>query len=180
MPKPQAYISFANQLNEFCGKMVAWLIVAMILVTIALVSSHFLFNSSSRMVEESVIYMFAIVFMVGVSYTLKHNNHVRVDIFYNKMSSRQRAFVDLGGTLLFLVPFCLVVFWLSLTPVINSWNILEGAKDSGGIPALFILKSFLLIMPSLLLIQGIATILLSLQTLTSKKPQQADNQQELG
>ncbi len=176
MPKPQAYISFANNLNDFFGKMVAWLVLAMILMTIILVSVHFLFNSSSRMAEESVIYMFAILFMVGVSYTLKHNNHVRVDIFYNKMSPRQRAFVDLGGTLLFLIPFCLVMFWLSLTPVINSWSLLEGAKDSGGIPALFILKSFLLIMPTLLLIQGVATILVSLQTLTSRH--HPDNQRE--
>ncbi len=163
--KTQSFISFANKLNDFCGRTVSWLIVAMILVTIILISAQFLFNSNSRIVEESLIYMFGMVFMVGVAYTLRHNNHVRVDIFYSKKSTRSRAWVDLAGTLLFLVPFCIVVFWLSLGPVIKSWSILEGAKDSGGIPAIFILKSFLLVMPILILIQGIANALSCIQTL---------------
>lgn len=175
MPKStsrsRAFISFANNLNDFCGRMVAWLVVAMILVTITLVSTEFFFNSSSRKAADSILYMFGILFMVGVAYTLKHNNHVRVDIFYSKMSVRKRAWVDLIGTLIFLIPFCIVVFWVSLSPVIKSWSILEGAIDNG-IPATFILKSFLLVMPVLILIQGIANVLVCFQTLSSDIPQE--------
>jgi len=169
--KFQAYISFANNLSDFCGRIVAWLVVAMILMTIALVTTQFFFNSSSNMAEESVIYMFGILFMIGVSYTLRHDNHVRVDIFYSKMSVRNRAWVDLIGTLIFLVPFCIVVFWKSLRPVIKSWGILEGALDNG-IPAIFLLKSFLLVMPVLVLIQGFAIALVCVQTIRSNEQQE--------
>ena len=152
------YVLFANRLNDFCGRMVAWLVVVMILVTISQIILN-IFHDGSRQAQDLIVYMFGILFLVGVSYTLRHDNHVRVDIFYNKMSPCGRAWVDLLGTLLFLLPFCIVLFWVSLPYVSSSWAVLEGSRQGGGIPAVFILKSFLLLMPVLLLIQGIANAL---------------------
>lgn len=159
--RSQRYISFANNLSDLSGRLVSWLTVAMILITITLVGAHYFFNANSRIAQDAVLYMFGILFMVGVAYTLRHDNHVRVDIFYSKMSAHKRAWVDFLGTIIFLIPFCLVVFWLSLPLVLKSWAIAEGSKDAG-IPALFILKSFVLVMPVLLVLQGIANALQAL------------------
>jgi len=172
--RSQRYISFANNLSDLCGRAVSWLAVAMILITIVLVGAHYFFNANSRIAQDAVLYMFGILFMVGVAYTLRHDNHVRVDIFYSKMSAHKRAWVDLGGTILFLIPFCIVVFWLSLPLVIKSWAIAEGSKDAG-IPALFILKSFVLVMPILLVLQAVANALKALDIIRHGSADEEDH-----
>ena len=172
----KSYISFANKLNDFCGKSFAWLTLAMVLITISIVLSKFFFNTSSIQIEESVTYMFGMMFMVGVAYTLRHDNHVRVDIFYSKMSKRSKAWVDIFGTVVFLLPFCLFVLWFSFGPVIDSWGV-EGAKDTGGIPAIYVLRAFLLVMPVLLAIQGLANILTNLETIKHEDTKQQETNQ---
>jgi TRAP-type mannitol/chloroaromatic compound transport system permease small subunit len=114
--------------------------------------------------------MHAVVFMVGAAYTLQQDDHVRVDIFYRDMSRRRRAWVDLLGTLLFLLPLCAFLGYKSWDFVAASWQVAESSREPGGMPYPFVplLKSVLLVMPLLLSVQGAALLIRSLQIIRGR------------
>lgn len=128
----------------------------MVLVTCIIVVLRYVLSTGSIALQESLAYLHAIVFMLGMGYTLKQDGHVRVDIFYRNFSPRSQACINLLGSLLFLLPVCLAIFILSLDYVGNSWAIRERSSENSGLPWVYLLKSLLLIMPALLLLQGVA------------------------
>jgi TRAP-type mannitol/chloroaromatic compound transport system permease small subunit len=143
-------------LNERVGRAVAWLALAMVLVTFAIVLLRYLFNLGWVAMQETVVYMHAALFMFGAAYTLKHDGHVRVDIFYRRLGPRGQALVDLAGTLLLLIPFCLFIAWVSWDYVAAAWALKEGSREAGGLPAVYLLKAAIPAMALLLLVQGVA------------------------
>jgi len=120
--------------------------------------------------QESVLYLHATVFMLGAAYTLKHDQHVRVDLFYRRIGPRGRAWVDLAGTLLLLVPVCLFILDSSWDYVREAWAIREASPEAGGLPGVYLLKSLIPAMAVLLLIQGVAMALRAGLRLCSKDP----------
>ena len=102
-------------------------------------------------------YLFSLVFLLGGAYTLLRDAHVRVDVLYGRLSRRARALVDLAGTVLLLVPFTALVLWLSWPAVRNSWSVLEGSPDPGGLPR-YPIRSMILVGFALLLAQGLARL----------------------
>ena len=154
----KAIVTIINHLNETCGRAVSWLTLVMVLVTFAVVVMRYLFNSGSIAMQESITYMHALVFMLGAAFTLKREGHVRVDIFYRKFGVRARAWVDLLGTLLFLFPVFAFLLWISWDYVSFSWSLQESSQEAGGLPFLYLLKSVILIMPVLMLLQGVAIV----------------------
>ena len=141
----------------------------MVLVTFLVVVMRYVFDAGFIWLQESVVWMHAAVFMLGAAYTLKHQGHVRVDIFYQKMGPRSRAWVDLLGTLLLLFPVCGFIFWVGWEYVLNSWDVLEGSREAGGLPGVFLLKSLILLLPLTLGLQGIATMLRSILLLRNQR-----------
>jgi TRAP-type mannitol/chloroaromatic compound transport system permease small subunit len=141
------------------GEWAAWLALGMVLVTFAVVVLRYAFDIGSIALQESVTYMHAVLFMLGIAYTLEHNGHVRVDILYAGLSRRGRARVDLLGTLLLLIPVCVLIIWLGWAYVAESWRVREASRETGGLPAVYLLKSLILIMPILLLAQGLSSAL---------------------
>ena len=127
-------ITVIDTLNEWIGKSVAWLTLAMVLVTFIVVILRYAFNLGWIALQESVNYMYAVLFMLGIGYTLKHDAHVRVDIFYQRLSPAHRAWVDLIGTLLLLLPVTLFILWSSWSYVSASWAITEPSSQTGGLP----------------------------------------------
>ncbi|NIR25762.1 MAG: TRAP transporter small permease subunit, partial [Gammaproteobacteria bacterium] len=113
----------------------------MVLVTFAVVLLRYLFNTGWIAMQESITYMHALVFMLGAAYTLRHDGHVRVDIFYQKFSPRTRAWVDLLGTLLLLLPVTLFIAWVSWEYVSTAWALKEGSRETGGLPGVYLLKT---------------------------------------
>lgn len=158
-------------ISEYTGRAIAWLTVAMVLVTFAIVVLRYLFNTGWIAMQESVTYMHALVFMLGAAYTLKHDEHVRVDIFYQRMGPRGRALVDLCGTLFLLLPVCGYIAWESWDYVADSWSLLEGSREAGGLPGVFLLKSVIPLMAALLILQGIAMAIRALLTLLEEEPE---------
>jgi len=158
-----------QKLNLLVGNVVAWLTVAMVLVVSVIVIDRYWFASGSIRVQESVSFMHAAVFMLAAAWTLARGGHVRVDIFYSSMSPRGKAIVDITGTLLLLVPFCLFLIWTSWDYVATSWAIGESSLETGGLPFPFpaIMKSFIPLSAGLLLLQGIVMILFAIATLIS-------------
>lgn len=154
-----------DQLSEWTGRAIAWLTLGMVLVTFAVVLLRYLFNIGWIAMQESITYMHALVFMLGAAYTLRHDGHVRVDIFYQKFGARGRAWVDLFGTLGLLLPFTVFIAWISWEYVATAWELKEGSREAGGLPWVYLLKSAIPLMAVLMLLQGVSLALRSVLVL---------------
>lgn len=148
-----------DTVNRAVGSAVRWLALVMVLVQFGIVLARYVYGVSSIAVNESVLYMHATLFMLGAGYTLLVDGHVRVDIFYARLSEKAQSRIDLFGHVFFLVPAMLTVLYWSWPSIRNSWSILEGPISVGGIPASFLLKSLIPAFCVLLLIQSLACIL---------------------
>ena len=162
--------SLLDRISSVTGKITAWLTLFMVLVTFIVVIMRYVFDAGLIWVQESVVWMHALVFMLGAAYTLQAEEHVRVDIFYRTMSERRRAWIDLVGVIVFLMPLCAFLAWASFDFVTQSWRIGESSRESGGLPYPFIplLKSVLLAMPVAVALQGASLCLKSVRTLRGR------------
>lgn len=156
---------FADAIERFidwCGRAVSWLTLFMVIVTFIVVVLRYLFDTGWIAVQESISYMHAAVFLVGAAYTLQQDAHVRVDIFYSRFGEQARAWVNLCGALFMLMPFMFFIGWMSWEYVLDSWDVLEGSREAGGLPGVFLLKSLILVMAALLMLQATAQVLRNL------------------
>jgi TRAP-type mannitol/chloroaromatic compound transport system permease small subunit len=158
----QSFVNLVDRLNDWIGRAAAWLVLAMVLLgafnAVARYAGRWAgFNLSSNAYLELQWYLFSLVFLLGAAHTLRRDAHVRVDVLYGRLAPRTQVWIDVVGTLVFLVPFCLFVLWLSWPMVRNSWQVLEVSSDPGGLPR-YPIKSVILVAFVLLLLQGIAEI----------------------
>ena len=156
-----------DKISSATGKVAAWLTLFMVIVTFVVVVMRYVFDAGLIWLQESVIWMHAVVFMMGAAYTLQQEDHVRVDVFYRAMGARRRAWVDLLGVIFFLLPLCAFLGWKSFDFVAASWSLHESSRESGGLPypLIPVLKTVLLLMPIGVALQGSSLLLRSLKTL---------------
>ncbi len=159
-------ISLVDQFTEFTGRIVAWLTFVMVILTFTIVVLRYGFNMGWVAMQESVLYMHGMVFMLGAAYTLKADGHVRIDIFYQKYTEKQKALVDLLGTLFLLFPVCIFVCMISYDYIAQSWRILEKSPEAGGLPYVYLSKSLIIMMATTMIIQGVAELLRNFMRLT--------------
>jgi len=159
--------SMLDRFSDWTGRTVSWLSLALVLVTFLVVLLRYVFNIGAITLQELLLYFHSLIFMLGAAYTLKNDQHVRVDIFYRPASPRHRAWVDLLGVVFLLWPSCGFIFYISWEYVASSWRIFEGSREAGGIDAVFLLKSLILLMPLMLILQGLALALRSFACLKS-------------
>ena len=145
----------ADAIIEISGRVVSWFTLGMVVITCAVVILRYVFDTGAIALQESVTYMHSLVFMVGLSYALKHDGHVRVDLLFARRSERARMKINLIGHLSFLLPVCLVIAVESFDYVTRSWLIFEGSPEVGGIPAVYLLKTLIPLSALLLLAQAI-------------------------
>jgi TRAP-type mannitol/chloroaromatic compound transport system permease small subunit len=150
------FLDAIDSINEKIGKIVSWLTMVMVLVVCYDVFTRYLLRSSKVAVQEMEWHLFAIIFLIGAAYTLKHDKHVRVDVIYVHFSEKIRAWIDLIGILIFLIPFSLLILWTSKDFVINSFLVKETSPDPGGLPARYLLKACIPLGFFLVLIQSIS------------------------
>lgn len=158
----QRLIRTIDRFAELTGISVAWLTIVMMAVTCIVVIARYLFDLGSIALQETVVYLHGIVFMLGIAYTLKNGGHVRVDILYQRFSTRVRAMIDLFGTVAFLLPVAGFIFWSSLDYVSFSWSLRESSPEPGGLPAVYLLKTLIPLMAATLILQGLGEILRNL------------------
>lgn len=170
-------LAWLDRASEWLGRSLSWLVLAMMLIQFLIVVLRYAFNFNSIPMQESVMYMHAVVFMLAAAWTLKHDGHVRVDIFYRAMTPKRKALVDLCGTLFLLLPVMVFVILSSTGYVAKSWRILEGSPDSGGIPGVFLLKTLIPLFAGLMLLQGLVEASRHLLVLTGRMapPENDDN-----
>jgi len=169
-----------DRLNDRVGSAIQWLALVMVVVgafnALARYAGRFTSVSlSSNAYIELQWYLFSLIFLMGAAYGLNHDYHVRVDVLYERWGRRARAWVDLIGSVLFLVPFAALMLWVSWGPVARSWGILETSPDPGGLPR-YPIKTVILVSFFLLLLQGISQIVKNAATLAEPRggPSEAD------
>lgn len=163
-------MKFAKLIDRFniqIGRATAWLTLVMVLVTFFIVALRYVFDTGWIWLQESVNWMHAAVFMLASAYTLARDEHVRVDIFYRAFSPRRKAIIDAIGILLLLLPVSVYLVWSSWDYVAASWAIRESSREAGGLvfPLVPLLKSFIPIMATMLLLQGIGMLCRALTTI---------------
>lgn len=161
MPLLRAIVNFIDAFTDYSGRILAWLCLAMAALTALIVLLRYGFNIGSIAAQEAVIYMHGALFMLGAAYTLKEGGHVRVDIFYQRFSTRTQAWINSLGGIVFLLPLCVFILGISWSYVTESWAIRESSPEAGGIPAVFLLKSLVPLMAINLFCQGLAEVLRS-------------------
>ena len=149
---------------DWSGRTVSWLSLFLVLITFIVVVLRYVFDSGSIALQEASTYLHACIFLIGMAYTMQQDAHVRVDIFYNRFSLQTKAWVDLCGALFLLLPFMLFISWISWDYIVDSWSVLEGSREAGGLPGVFILKSLILVMTSLLSLQALIQVARNIQT----------------
>ena len=169
-----------DQLSEAVGIIIAWFTLFMVIGTLIVVLLRYGFDVGWIWMQESITWMHAAVFMLGASYTLKWDEHVRVDIFYRQMSEIQAAWVNLLGTIFFLVPLSIFLILSSWDYVVASWEIHEASREAGGLtyPFVSILKSFIPITALLILLQGMAGLIDNVFKITGKAASRVESQSQ--
>jgi TRAP-type mannitol/chloroaromatic compound transport system permease small subunit len=145
-----------DRLNAIIGRAVSWLALVIVVGQFALVVARYWFGLGSIWLTEAVIYAHAALFLGAAAWTLRIGGHVRVDIFYADASPRTKAVIDLAGAALLLLPFMLVLIWLSVPYAARSWAVLERSQEASGLPLVFLLKTFIPVFAVLMALQGVA------------------------
>ena len=161
-----------SSINEFIGKTVAWLTTCLVVFMCFDVVRRYLFNETAVWITEMEWHLFALIFLLSAGYALKHDKHVRVDLFYANFSPKRKAWINLFGTIAFLIPWCLIIITSSYNYAHNSFMINESSPDPGGLPARYLIKFSITLGFILLLLQAIALLLESVSTIIGKEDKQ--------
>ncbi len=170
--------SLIDRMNEYIGRWVYWLTLAMVIIgaynALARYFDRFSgWSLSSNTYIELQWYLFSIVFLLGAAYTLMHDSHVRVDVFYGRLSTRGKAWINLLGTILFLFPFCTLMLVMSWPSVMNSWAVMEISPDPGGLPR-YPIKTIIPLAFVLLILQGVSMTIKQIEVIRNS-PEKAAN-----
>lgn len=150
---------FIHWLNERVGRAASWLTTLLMLLVCFDVVVRYLFSETQAWIMELEWHLFGLIFLLGAGYAFRHDRHVRVDLFYAKFSQRDQAWVNLIGGVLFLLPWTLVLVFVSFEYANISFRIGEGSPDPGGLPARYVIKYAITVGLSLLMLQGLASII---------------------
>jgi TRAP-type mannitol/chloroaromatic compound transport system permease small subunit len=142
--------------HEQWGNGVSWLMFGMVAVVFGDVIFRYLFNRSWVFIQELEWHLFGVVYLLAAGYTMLHDEHVRVDIWYAKQSPRKQAWVDFILLFVMFFPSCILIVYTTWPFLKNSFAVNEGSPDPGGIPARWVLKSVIIIGFLLLILQGIS------------------------
>lgn len=173
-----------DRVNDLIGRFAYWLCLAMVLVaafnSIVRYGGNFLgVNWSSNAYLEAQWYLFSVVFLLGAAYTLRHDGHVRVDVIFARLSPEKKAWIDLVGTVLFLIPFCVVMIWVSIPGVEHSWEVMEISPDPGGLPR-YPIKTLLPVAFALLILQAVSMIIRNVAVIRGIPVEPEPSRKEVG
>ena len=174
MSFPERFCYWVDALNDWVGRLVSWVTALVVVVVFVDVVMRYAFNTSFVFTQEAEWHLFAFIFLIGAGYTLLHDGHVRVDIIYQRLGIKGRAWINLCGVILFLIPGCLMVITTSWKFAANSFAMLEGSPDPGGIPLRFILKGCIPLGFTLLLLLGFSLAIHSVMQILGVEKEKED------
>ena len=157
-----------DRLSDGIGHWVAWLTLFMVVLQFSLVVARYLFGMSEIKLDETLLYAHGCLFLFATGFTLRHNGHVRVDLFYREASARAKAVVNLVGTVCLLMPLCALTFWAGLPFVEAAWQSMEGSQETSGLPFLYLYKSTILVFAVILSLQAVSEALKAMLALSGQ------------
>ncbi len=176
---------WVDRLNDEIGAAIPWLVLVMVLIgAISAVVRRFSRELGLALnltpAIEAQWYLFSVIFLMGAAYGLNHDVHVRVDVMYERLSAKARAWIDLVGTVIFLLPFSVLMLWVSFPAVRNSWQVREGSPDPGGLPR-YPIKALILVSFALLLLQGLSQLVKQIDVIrgVEDEPEPAEPEPEV-
>ena len=164
----RTYINCTNKLITTTGYLVSWLTTILVLVVCYDVFCRYFMNRSIVAIQELEWHLFALIFLLGAASTLQADKHVRVDVLYTQLSEKNKAWINLIGSVIWLIPFAVIVIWTSSKFVMNSFLIRETSPDPGGLQAWYLIKAAIPIGFCLLLLQGVSLCFQSILHLLGK------------
>lgn len=164
----QALVAIIDAINRRIGRVVSWSILVIVLLQFAVVIMRYVFGAGSVWVQETITYVYATSFMATAGYALLRDGHVRVDVFYREASKRTKAVIDIVGTIVFLWPVTGLLLWVASPYVARSIAILEGSRETSGLPFVYLLKAEILLFAGLFALQGLALLLRSTLVLAGR------------
>ncbi len=165
-----------DSFSDRFGKVVSWLALAMVLIQTIIVVQRYVFGVGWIWLQESIMYMYGLMFLLAAGYTLLHDGHVRVDIFYREAAERTKAWVNFVGTYLLLFPVMVVILDLAYPYFEMSWRVKESSPETSGIPAIYVLKFAILLFASLMLLQAYSLVIRSAHILIGEATSEAPPQ----
>lgn len=165
----QSEKSFVERSVVSIGNIVRWSVLALVIITVVDVFLRYFLKAGNIALQELEWHLFAVLFLFGSASTLASDQHVRVDVLYSRFSQRGKTLINVFGSLFFLLPFCLVVVWASSGFVMQSFEVMEGSADPGGLPFRFLAKAMIPIGFSLLIVMSLAQVVAQLKTLFANK-----------
>ena len=148
-----------DKLTDNIANGLLYILIALILLVFSTVFFRYVFNMSYIIIQEIIMYLHALIFMFGISYALKENSHVKIDVLYNSLNKRTQRVISIAGLVSFILPTALFIIYISIDMVTQSWMILEGSSEAGGLDLVFILKSLIPISGVLIFLQGISELI---------------------
>ena len=163
-----------DALNDRIGWVIRWMALFMVLVgAISAVVRYFARSQQWTLnltpATEMQWYLFSVIFLMGAAYGLNHDVHVRVDVLYERLGAKIQAWIDMLGTILFLIPFCIMMLWVSYPAVRTSWMIREQSPDPGGLPR-YPIKILILVSFVLLVLQAVSQLSKQLDVILGNAP----------
>lgn len=156
-------------INRVVGEVMSWLALVCVLVCFGVVTERYLFHSSTLWMQDLYVWLSGAMFTGVAGFALLRDDHVRVDIFYRPASLKRKAMADLFGVIVFLLPFMFVIFHYGWPAIARSWSYYEASNNVGGMPGLFVLKSFILVFAALVGLQGLAIALRAVLVLADQQ-----------
>ncbi|MEM9620520.1 MAG: TRAP transporter small permease subunit [Pseudomonadota bacterium] len=147
-----------DRINQTTARMVKWLAVLMVLITLSVVLLRYLLEVGAIPLQEAVVYLHGLMFMLGIPAGIQGNTHVRVDMIYGRLNRRWQTIIDSTGHVLLLLPLSIFMGVISLPYVKASWQVLEGSAEVGGLPAVFLLKTLIPVTAALMFVQAISEL----------------------
>jgi TRAP-type mannitol/chloroaromatic compound transport system permease small subunit len=173
LPRPAAtalssIADWIDAVSRAIGDAARWFALGLVLVTALVVVQRYVFGISVTKLQESVIYLHALLFLLSAAATLLADGHVRVDVIYARLSDRAKAWTDLLGVYLALIPMCWLIVWASSGYVGAAWRIMERSRESDGLPFVFLLKTAIPIFAIFLIVQGLSMAIRAALTLSGQ------------
>jgi TRAP-type mannitol/chloroaromatic compound transport system permease small subunit len=162
-------VRLISGLNRLVGNVFSWLALGIVLVCFTVVVQRYVFSTTHLWMQDLYVWLNGAMFTAVAGFALLRNDHVRVDIFYRPAATRTKAMIDLLGVVVFLLPFCWIVWTYGYPFVARSWRIYEASANPGGMRGLFVLKSFILGFAVLVALQGIAIAARSILVLANRE-----------
>jgi TRAP-type mannitol/chloroaromatic compound transport system permease small subunit len=165
----QRMIQRLESITELSGKLAAWAVLGLIALVLYDTLARYLFSSGSIALQELEWHIHDVLFLLGISYALKYNAHVRVDLFYEKYSDKLKAWINIIGVVLLIIPFSVFIFYTGMEFARDAYSYGEMSPNPGGLGYRFVIKSVISIAFALVILQAVSELLKSIQLLSEKR-----------